>query len=60
MKAEASIRVFEKHETGFAVVTDYIGNEVMSAYCPVDILGLKWALLAIAFGTVSGTRFTST
>lgn len=32
--------------TGTAVITNYLGNPVLSSYTPVDILGLKWALLA--------------
>lgn len=28
------------------IITDYNGNPVLSAYTPVDILGIKWALLA--------------
>lgn len=46
MDAESTRRVFEKGEESVAMVKDYLGNEVISAYCPIDILGLKWALLA--------------
>lgn len=28
------------------IVTDYNGNPVLSAYAPVEILGVKWAILA--------------
>jgi hypothetical protein len=31
---------------GADIVTDYNGNPVLSAFAPVDILGVKWALLA--------------
>lgn len=33
-------------ETGADVAADYNGNPVLSAYAPVDIGGLRWALLA--------------
>lgn len=33
-------------KTGAKIITDYNGNPVLSAYAPVDILGIKWALLA--------------
>jgi len=33
-------------EVGVAEVTNYLGEPVLSAYAPVDILGMKWALLA--------------
>ncbi|MBN2562650.1 MAG: hypothetical protein JXQ75_17125, partial [Phycisphaerae bacterium] len=33
-------------ETGAEVVIDYNGNPVLSAYCPVDIGGITWGLLA--------------
>ena len=33
-------------KTGEATVTDYNGNPVFSAYTPINVLGLKWALLA--------------
>jgi len=33
-------------QNGAEIVTDYTGNPVLSAYAPVDILGVKWALLA--------------
>ena len=31
---------------GAEIITDYNGNPVLSAFTPVDILGVKWALLA--------------
>ncbi|MDA7948138.1 MAG: methyl-accepting chemotaxis protein [Hyphomicrobiaceae bacterium] len=33
-------------EKGSEIITDYNGNPVLSAFTPVDILGVKWALLA--------------
>lgn len=33
-------------KSGAEILTDYNGNPVLSAYSPVDILGVKWALLA--------------
>jgi methyl-accepting chemotaxis protein len=33
-------------DTHAEIVTDYNGNPVFSAYTPINVLGLKWALLA--------------
>ncbi|MEO1496847.1 MAG: methyl-accepting chemotaxis protein [Planctomycetota bacterium] len=33
-------------ESGVATLTDYRGEETLTAYGPVDILGVRWALLA--------------
>jgi methyl-accepting chemotaxis protein len=33
-------------KNGAEIVIDYNGNPVLSAYAPVEILGVKWALLA--------------
>ncbi|MBC8356441.1 MAG: methyl-accepting chemotaxis protein [Planctomycetes bacterium] len=35
-----------KGEAGVEEVTNYLGDTVVCAYTPVDILGLQWALLA--------------
>jgi methyl-accepting chemotaxis protein len=32
-------------ESGVAVSDNYLGTPVLSAYCPTDILGMRWALL---------------
>ena len=33
-------------ETGAEIIIDYNGNPVLSAFAPVDVLGLTWALIA--------------
>lgn len=33
-------------ETGTETLTDHVGHDVLSAYAPIDIFGIKWALLA--------------
>jgi len=33
-------------QSGAEVITDYNGNEVLSVYSPVDIWGLRWAMIA--------------
>jgi len=33
-------------KTGFKLIKDYRGIEVLSAYAPINILGLNWAILA--------------
>jgi methyl-accepting chemotaxis protein len=33
-------------ETGAEIIIDYNGNPVLSAFAPVDVLGLTWGLLA--------------
>ena len=33
-------------KTDAKIITDYNGNPVLSAYTPIDVLGVKWALLA--------------
>ena len=38
--------VFENGESSSDVVTDYLGNEVLSAWAPVTALGLNWAIVA--------------
>ncbi|KIX12212.1 methyl-accepting chemotaxis protein [Dethiosulfatarculus sandiegensis] len=32
--------------TGQGIITDYLGNPVLSSYAPVEILGHKWGILA--------------
>ncbi|WP_330110957.1 methyl-accepting chemotaxis protein [Methylophaga thalassica] len=33
-------------KSGFDIITDYRGTHVLSAYAPLDIAGLSWAILA--------------
>lgn len=33
-------------ESGVVETKDYLGNQVLSAFAPINILGLKWAVLA--------------
>ena len=33
-------------ESGVEISTNYLGDEVLSAYGPVDLIGLRWAILA--------------
>jgi methyl-accepting chemotaxis protein len=44
--SDATQAVFDTHEAGVTVTQDYLGHESVAAYTPVDILGLKWALVA--------------
>jgi len=33
-------------ESGVNASVDYVGRQVLSAYAPIDLLGMKWAILA--------------
>ncbi len=33
-------------ETGFAIFADYRGTNVLSAYGPIDLMGLQWAVMS--------------
>jgi methyl-accepting chemotaxis protein len=33
-------------ESGFNIIEDYRGEKVLSAYAPLDLLGLRWAILS--------------
>lgn len=54
-------------ETGFEIIKDYRGVSVLSAFGPVDILGLRWAILSeideaeamAPVATLKGTIFTA-
>jgi len=35
-----------KGETDAKIITDYNGSQVLSAYAPIDVFGIQWALLA--------------
>ncbi len=41
-----SVNLAISGESGVHKTTDYLGNEVLAAYGPLDILGLRWALVA--------------
>ena len=41
-----AVQLASQGETGVAEVTNYLGETVVCAYTPVDILGFQWALLA--------------
>lgn len=33
-------------ESGATITTNYLGDQVLSAYAPLDVLGLRWAIVA--------------
>ena len=43
---ESTIKAIEGRETSVQLTTDYLGNEVLSAYGPIDLLGTTWCLEA--------------
>jgi methyl-accepting chemotaxis protein len=43
---EATRAVFDRGESGFMTMTDYVGNQVFIAYTPVQVFGTKWCLNA--------------
>lgn len=43
---EGTKTVFETHEPGFSIFPDYRDIPVLSAYTPLDIPGLNWALMS--------------
>ncbi|OBF11383.1 adenylate/guanylate cyclase domain-containing protein [Mycobacterium sp. ACS4331] len=45
MKSEGVVRA-QRGETGTVITPDYLGNETLQAYSPVDIPGLNWSLVA--------------
>jgi methyl-accepting chemotaxis protein len=45
VKSEATLLALSG-KSGAKIVTDYNGNPVFSAYTPLNVLGMKWALLA--------------
>jgi methyl-accepting chemotaxis protein len=65
MKGECTVRTFEKGEnTVDFLKSDYIGNPVVAAFGPIDVMGLKWALVAKkdtaeALGSVETMRASS-
>lgn len=46
IETESTQAVFKDGDPGITIETDYVGNETITAYTPIDILGLNWALLA--------------
>ncbi len=45
LKSEAISRIF-RGETGIGIFDDYLGAEVLTSYSPLNILGLKWGIVA--------------
>ncbi len=43
---DATRAAIERGEDGIAIVTDYIGNEALIAYGPIDVLGTTWCMNA--------------
>jgi methyl-accepting chemotaxis protein len=63
IKTLATQNVFEKGEAGFGVYPNYAGTPVLGAYAPLEVLGLKWAIVAEensaeAFAPVAAVRQT--
>ena len=61
IKTQATAEVFEKNASGFGVYPNYAGTRVLGAYAPLDVLGLRWAIIAEenaaeAFAPVSAVR----
>ncbi len=46
IKTQATADVFERNSTGFGVYPNYAKVPVFGAYAPLDVLGLKWAIVA--------------
>jgi methyl-accepting chemotaxis protein len=46
IETEGIRKALTEAASGVGKLTDYIGNEVVSAYCPIEIMGVKWALTA--------------
>ncbi len=45
-ESETIRRVHDRHETGVVRTTDYLGNEVLSAYAPMQVFGEQWCIEA--------------
>ncbi|MDF3021579.1 MAG: hypothetical protein K0Q92_2882 [Steroidobacteraceae bacterium] len=61
IKTQATAEVFEKNASGFGVYPNYAGTRVLGAYAPLDVLGLRWAIIAEenaaeAFAPVTAVR----
>jgi methyl-accepting chemotaxis protein len=46
IKTQATAEVFEKGTAGFGVYPNYANQQVIGAYAPLNVLGLKWAIVA--------------
>src|SRR5688572_29172794 len=46
IKTKATLDAFEKNTAGFAVYPNYAKTQVLGAYAPLSVLGLKWAIIA--------------
>jgi methyl-accepting chemotaxis protein len=61
IKTQATLEVFEKGKAGFGVYPNYSRMAVLGAYAPLEVLGLKWAIIAEesateAFAPVAAVR----
>jgi len=61
IKTQATQEVFEKGLTGFGVYPNYAKSQVLGAYAPLSVLGLRWAIVseikaAEAFAPVTRVR----
>ncbi len=46
IKTQATQAVFEKNEAGFGIYNNFAGVQVLGAYAPLSVLGLRWAVVA--------------
>ncbi|HTU65708.1 MAG TPA: HAMP domain-containing methyl-accepting chemotaxis protein [Steroidobacteraceae bacterium] len=46
IKTQATTDTFEKGTAGFGVYPNYAKQSVLGAYAPLNVLGLKWAIVA--------------
>src|SRR5690349_13571935 len=46
IKTQATTDAFEKNIAGFGVYPNYAKTPVLGAYAPLNVLGLKWAIIA--------------
>jgi methyl-accepting chemotaxis protein len=61
IKTKATEDSFEKSTAGFGVYPNYAKTQVLGAYAPLNVLGLKWAIVAEiqateAFAAVAAVR----
>ena len=65
VKTDATQSAIERGEDGVGVITDYIGNEALIAYGPINVFGTNWCLnakmdSAEAFAAVVEMKQTAT